>query len=51
MNKFAIAVSCCLIGLLAGNAFGQAGPKPVVRQGVEGRLYLRQHQLQHQQQW
>ncbi len=38
MNKFPIAIGC-LVWLLAGQAFAQTSPKPVVRQGVEGRVY------------
>jgi hypothetical protein len=38
MNKRQF-VMACMAGLLVGNAFGQAQPKQVVRQGIEGRVY------------
>lgn len=38
MNRFKISMGC-LIWLLASSAFSQVGPKLVVRQGVEGRVY------------
>ncbi|WP_310384546.1 head GIN domain-containing protein, partial [Roseateles sp.] len=39
MSKFPVAIAC-LVWLLAGSAFGQSNSKLVVRQGVEGRLYM-----------
>jgi hypothetical protein len=38
MSKYQMVLAC-LAWLLAGSAFGQTGPKPAVKQGVEGRSY------------